>query len=49
VRNLTDHAHWVTTMALSTDHVIRTGPFDHQGKRIKDDEEGMLTPLSPAY
>jgi ribosome assembly protein 4 len=27
-------------MALSTDFVLRTGPFDHTGKKPKDDEEG---------
>jgi hypothetical protein len=27
-------------MALSTDSVLRTGPFDHTGKKPKDDEEG---------
>jgi ribosome assembly protein 4 len=28
VRTLQGHAHWVNTMALSTDYVLRTGPFD---------------------
>jgi ribosome assembly protein 4 len=28
-------------MALSTDFVLRTGPFDHTSKKPKDDEEGM--------
>lgn len=27
-------------MALSTDFVLRTGPFDHIGKVPKDDYEG---------
>lgn len=26
-RNLEGHAHWVNTLALSTDYVLRTGPF----------------------
>jgi hypothetical protein len=42
VRILTEHAHWVTTMALSNDHALRTGPFGHEGKRPKDDEEGAF-------
>lgn len=32
VRTLSDHAHWVNTLSLSTDWVLRTGPFDHLGK-----------------
>jgi len=47
VRILSDHAHWVTTMALSTDHVLRTGPFDHEGRKTKDDEEGSSRLSSP--
>jgi ribosome assembly protein 4 len=40
IRTLSEHAHWVNTVALSTDFVLRTGPFDHTGKVPKDDEEG---------
>lgn len=29
VRQLKDHAHWVNSLALSTDHFLRTGAFDH--------------------
>lgn len=32
VRTLSDHAHWVNTLSLSTDWVLRTGPFDHMGR-----------------
>ncbi|CDW94002.1 hypothetical protein [Sporisorium scitamineum] len=32
IRNLNEHAHWVNTIALSTDFVLRTGPFDHTGR-----------------
>ncbi|KAL7413291.1 WD40-repeat-containing domain protein [Mrakia frigida] len=46
VRILSDHAHWVTTMALSTDHVLRTGPFDHEGRKTKDDEEAKKLALT---
>ena len=38
---LKDHAHWVTTLALNTDFVLRTGPFDRTGKKPANDEEGM--------
>lgn len=36
---LKDHAHWVTTLTLNTDFVLRTGPFDHTGKQPSSDEE----------
>jgi ribosome assembly protein 4 len=29
---LSAHAHWVNTMSVSTDFVIRTGAYDHTGK-----------------
>lgn len=29
---LKGHAHWVNTLALSTDYVLQTGPYDHTGK-----------------
>jgi hypothetical protein len=32
----------VNTLALSTDFVLRTGPFDHTGKRYKTEEEGGI-------
>jgi ribosome assembly protein 4 len=38
---LKDHAHWVTTLALNTDFVLRTGPFDHTGKKPANDEEAQ--------
>lgn len=28
IRTLNEHAHWVNTLALSTDYFLRTGPFD---------------------
>ncbi|CAG8462805.1 6138_t:CDS:10 [Diversispora eburnea] len=33
------HGHWVNTMALSTDFVLRTGAIDHTGKKPKDENE----------
>jgi len=35
-------------MALSTDFVLRTGPYDHTGKKPKDDEEGKCYGLEKA-
>lgn len=32
LNTLQGHAHWINTLALSTDYVLRTGPFDHEGK-----------------
>jgi len=43
LHTLKDHAHWVTTLSLNTDFVLRTGPFDHTGKCPSSDEEGTLT------
>ncbi|QRW19386.1 ribosome assembly protein 4 [Rhizoctonia solani] len=39
LHTLKDHAHWVTTLALNTDFVLRTGPYDHTGKVSVSDEE----------
>lgn len=33
VSNLQAHAHWVNHLALSTEHALRTGPFDHKGQK----------------
>ena len=40
IRTLNEHAHWVNTLALSTDFVLRTGPFDWRGNKPQSDEEG---------
>lgn len=32
IRTLNEHAHWINTLSLSTDWVLRTGPFDHLGR-----------------
>ncbi len=37
--NATAHGHWVNHIALSTDHALRTGYFDHT-KDIPATEEG---------
>ncbi|KIY44960.1 ribosome assembly protein [Fistulina hepatica ATCC 64428] len=41
LHTLTAHAHWVTTLALNTDFVLRTGPFDHTAARISDDAQAQ--------
>jgi ribosome assembly protein 4 len=33
-RTLQGHAHWVNTLALSTDYAIRTGSFDPANSHI---------------
>ena len=39
VRTLTGHAHRINTLALSSDYIIRTGPFDHRGTQFESDKE----------
>ena len=38
VRTLTGHGHRINTLALSSDYVIRTGPFDHRGTKFATPE-----------
>ncbi|KAN0121119.1 WD40-repeat-containing domain protein [Russula decolorans] len=45
LHTLKDHAHWVTTLSLNTDFVLRTGPFDHTGKLPSSDEEAQSRAL----
>lgn len=33
------HGHWVNSLALSTEYVLRTGAFDHTGKKYSSPEE----------
>ncbi|KZO94994.1 WD-repeat protein [Calocera viscosa TUFC12733] len=42
---LSDHAHWVTTLTLNTDFVLRTGPFDHTNQMPKSDAEARESAL----
>lgn len=44
IKTLVGHGHRVNTLALSTDYVMRTGPFDHTGKLA----HGAATPLEAA-
>ncbi len=46
---LKDHAHWVTTLSLNTDFVLRTGPFDHTGERPTSDEDGSCMYIRRSY
>jgi WD40 repeat protein len=42
IRVLLGHAHWVNSLALSSDHALRTGAYDHTGKRfggVKEEQE----------
>ena len=34
-RTLQGHGHWVNTMALSTDYILRTGAFDPSDRTIE--------------
>uniref|UniRef100_A0A0E0QVJ1 NLE domain-containing protein n=2 Tax=Oryza TaxID=4527 RepID=A0A0E0QVJ1_ORYRU len=36
---LTGHGHWVNSLALSTEYVLRTGAYDHTGKTYSTAEE----------
>jgi ribosome assembly protein 4 len=42
VRTLTGHGHRINTLALSSDYVIRTGPFDHRGTKFDSQEEAHM-------
>ncbi|KAI0924949.1 hypothetical protein AcW2_005676 [Taiwanofungus camphoratus] len=46
LHTLKDHAHWVTTLTLNTDFVLRTGPFDHTSKKPNSDSEAQLLALA---
>lgn len=39
IRELKGHGHWVNSLALSTEYVLRTGAFDHTGKTYSSPEE----------
>ena len=45
LHTLKDHAHWVTTLALNTDFILCTGPYDHTGKKPASDEDGQSPSL----
>ena len=39
IKQLQGHGHWVNTLALSTEHALKTGPYDQKGRRPKEDEK----------
>ncbi|KAJ3695720.1 hypothetical protein LUZ60_001097 [Juncus effusus] len=41
IRELRGHGHWVNSLALSTEYVLRTGAFDHAGKNSFTSPEEM--------
>ena len=41
IRTLEGHAHWVNHLALNSDFVLRTGPFDHTGRTFATKEEAF--------
>lgn len=41
VRSLKGHSHRVNTLALSSDYVCRTGPYDHRGTPFASKEEAF--------
>lgn len=47
VRSLKGHGHWVNTLALSSEHALRTGPFDHHGQRPKHDADAQKVSSIP--
>ena len=44
IKELKGHAHWVNSLALNSDYVLRTGCFDHTGRRdfSGDDEKKAI-------
>jgi ribosome assembly protein 4 len=50
LHTLSSHAHWVNHLALSTDHVLRTGYHDHKGKKeVPDSIEGKRAKAKARY
>jgi len=48
IRSLNEHAHWVNSLALSTDYVLRTGAFDIQGTYASALAQGTHADLDAA-
>lgn len=45
VRVLVGHAHWINSLSLNTDYVLRTGAYDHTGKCPETKEEAQKAAL----
>uniref|UniRef100_A0A7S2VP14 NLE domain-containing protein n=1 Tax=Zooxanthella nutricula TaxID=1333877 RepID=A0A7S2VP14_9DINO len=39
ITELKGHGHWINTLALNTDYVLRSGPYTHEEEKFKDLEE----------
>eukprot|EP00927_Polykrikos_kofoidii_P073918 TRINITY_DN69933_c0_g1_i1.p1 TRINITY_DN69933_c0_g1~~TRINITY_DN69933_c0_g1_i1.p1 ORF type:complete len:508 (+),score=48.72 TRINITY_DN69933_c0_g1_i1:113-1636(+) len=39
ITELKGHGHWINTLALNTDYVIRSGPYTHEAEKFKDLDE----------
>ncbi|KAL8153128.1 hypothetical protein V2J09_010888 [Rumex salicifolius] len=39
IRELKGHGHWVNSLALSTEYVLRSGAFDHTGRQFSSPQE----------
>ncbi|KAH7295185.1 hypothetical protein KP509_27G036400 [Ceratopteris richardii] len=39
IRELKGHGHWVNTLALSTEYVLRTGPYDYRTYQFSSSDE----------
>ncbi|MCO5601493.1 hypothetical protein L7F22_055614 [Adiantum nelumboides] len=39
IRELKGHGHWVNTLALSTEYVLRTGPYDYKSSQFSSASE----------
>jgi len=36
INELKGHGHWINTLALNTEYVLRSGPYSHEGEKFKD-------------
>jgi ribosome assembly protein 4 len=45
IRNLMGHAHWVNHLALSSDFILRTGPYDHTDTKYNSKDEAYQKSL----
>jgi len=43
---LQGHGHWINSLALSTEYVLRTGAFDHTGRQYPPNEEKQKVSFS---
>lgn len=39
LNELKGHGHWINTLALNTDYVIRSGPYSHEAEKYNDIDE----------